>query len=59
MRGPDQHIFRWAEYAILETNHGKLSTSLHRLPIDFETLAQVSRASSLPDVEFWLSTWAI
>ena len=59
MRGPDQHIFRWAEYAILETNDGKLSISLHRLPIDFEALAQVSRASGLPDVEFWLSTWTI
>lgn len=58
MRGPNQHIFRWAEYAILEMMAGKLTTSLQRLPIDFEHLARTARASGLPDVEFWLSTWA-
>jgi len=59
MRGPDQHIFRWTEYAILEMKDGRLTISLHRLPIDFEYLAQIARASGLPDVEFWLSIWAV
>ena len=59
MRGPDQHVFRRAEYAILELNDGRLTTNLYRLPIDFEYLAQVARASGLPDVEFWLSTWSL
>jgi predicted phosphodiesterase len=59
MRGPNQHIFRWAEYAILEVEEdGRLTTHLHRRPIDFESLAQTARASGLPDIEFWLSTWS-
>jgi putative phosphoesterase len=57
MRGPNQRILRWAEYAILEIANGRFSASLHRLPIDFERMAQIARASGLPDVEFWLSTW--
>jgi predicted phosphodiesterase len=59
MRGPNQHYLRWAEYATLEIAEGKLTAGLHRLPIDFEYLAQIARASGLPDVEFWLSTWAV
>jgi len=59
MRGPNQHIFRWAEYAILEMKDRRVTVSLHRLPIDFEYLAQTARASGLPDVEFWLSTWSV
>lgn len=59
MRGPDQHIFRWAEYAIVDVDGDRLTTNLYRLPIDFEHLAQTARASGLPDVEFWLSTWSI
>jgi putative phosphoesterase len=59
MPGPNQRYLRWAEYAILEVNDGRLTTTLHRLPIDFEYLAQSARASSLPDVEFWLSNWSV
>lgn len=59
MRGPNQHYLRWAEYAILDMNDGRLTTSLYRLPIDFAHLAQTARASSLPDVEFWLSNWSV
>ena len=59
MRGPNQHYLRWAEYAILDVNEGRLTTSLYRLPIDFEHLSQIARASGLPDVEFWLSTWTM
>lgn len=59
MRGPNQHYLRWAEYATLEMTEGKLTAGLHRLPIDFEHLAQTARASGLPDTESWLSTWAV
>jgi len=58
MPGLNQHALRWAEYAILEIAAGKLTTQFCRVPIDFEHLAQTARASGLPDVEFWLSTWA-
>lgn len=56
--GPDQHILRRAEYGILDLRDGQLTAHLCRLPIDFEHLAQIARASGLPDVEFWLSAWA-
>jgi len=59
MRGQNQHYLRWAEYAILEMKEGSLAINLQRLPIDFEYLAQTARASSLPDVEFWLSNWSV
>jgi predicted phosphodiesterase len=57
--GQGQHYLRWAEYATLDVGDGRLTTNLHRLPIDFEHLAQTARASGLPDVEFWLSTWSV
>jgi predicted phosphodiesterase len=59
MRGPNQRVLRWAEYATLEITDGCISTSLRRVPIDFEYVAQIARASGLPDVEFWLSTWVV
>ncbi len=57
MSGPNQRAIRRAEYAIVDVADGRLTVNLHHLPIDFEHLARVSRASGLPDVEFWLSTW--
>jgi len=57
--GQDQHYLRWAEYAIVDVSDGRLATTLHRLPIDFEYMARTTRASGLPDVEFWLSTWSV
>ncbi len=57
--GPNQRIFPWAEYAIVEVTEEHLTTSLHRIPIHFEQLAQSARASGIPDVEFWLSTWVV
>lgn len=59
MRGPNQHAIHRAEYAIVDVTEGRLTINLHQLPIDFEYLARISRASGLPDVEFWLSTWTI
>jgi len=59
MRGQDQHAIRRAEYAIVELTDGRLTFDLYQLPIDFEQLAETSRASGMPDVEYWLSTWDI
>ena len=56
-RGPDQRVLRWAEYATLEIAGARCDASFHRLPIDFTHLAQAARASGMPDVEFWLSSW--
>jgi len=57
MTGPNQTAIRRAEYAIIDIADDGISFDLHQLPIDFDQLAQASRASGMPDVEFWLSTW--
>lgn len=58
-RGKNQRAFRRAEYAIADMTDGKLTFTLHRLPIDFEQLVETAHASGMPDVEFWLSTWSV
>ena len=58
-RGSEQHGLRRAEYAIVDMTASSLEISLHQLPIDFDHLAQIARASGLPDVELWLSTWSV
>lgn len=55
--GPDRRILQRAEYAIVDMTDGRLNIELRQLPIDFDQLAEISRASGMPDVEFWLSTW--
>ena len=55
--GTDRRIHRRAEYAVVDMTDGRLTVNLHRLPIDFDQLAETARASGLPDVEHWLSTW--
>jgi putative phosphoesterase len=55
--GTDRRIHRRAEYAVVEMSNGRLTVNLHRLPIDFDRLAETARASGLPDVDIWLSTW--
>ncbi|MEP7134594.1 MAG: metallophosphoesterase family protein [Chloroflexota bacterium] len=57
--GSEQHGLRRAEYAIVDITDDRLTVNLHQLPIDFDYLAQVARASGLPDVELWLSTWSV
>lgn len=55
--GQDMRALRRAEYAVIDRADGKLTINLHQLPIDFEKLTQIARASGLPNVDFWLSTW--
>ncbi len=56
-RGQEQRAIRRAEYAIVDMTDGKLAINLRQLPIDFEQLVKTARASGLPDVDFWISTW--
>lgn len=48
----------WAEYALLDVDRGRISVDLRRLPFEFSRLAQLARASGIPDVEYWLTMWA-
>jgi len=56
-RGENQHALRRAEYAIADMTDCKLAIDLRQLPIDFDKMVQTARASGLPDVDFWVSTW--
>jgi predicted phosphodiesterase len=58
--GPDlptnRHV-RWAEYGVLCIEHGRLSIELRRTPLDMDAVLQAGRSSSMPHVEWWMSTW--
>jgi putative phosphoesterase len=56
-RGPEPMALLRAEYAIVDMTDGKLTFDLYQLPIDFEQLTVTARASGMPDVDLWLSTW--
>lgn len=57
MRGAEQHAFRRTEYAIVDMTQGRLTFDMRRIPIDYGHLLKISRASGMPNVEFWLSAW--
>lgn len=57
IQGIDRRTHRRAEYATIDMTEGKLTVNLLRLPIDFEQLTETVRASGMPDVDIWLSSW--
>ena len=48
---------KWAEYAVLEAEHGSLSAAFHRVSYDITKLFQAARLSGMPHVEHWMSMW--
>ena len=57
INGTNRRAFHRAEYAIIDMMDGRLTVNLHRLPIDFNKLKEISLASGMPDARTWLSTW--
>ena len=57
--GGNMHALRWAEYAMIESTKTGFSVQLYRLPYDFDFLERISHSSGMPDVELWLSSWAL
>jgi len=55
--GQEMRAIRRTEYAIIDLTNGRLTFDMRQLPIDFEQMTGIARASSLPDVDFWISTW--
>lgn len=47
----------WAEYCIVGCSEGKLAVELRRAPLDVDALAEMVRASGMPDAERWASLW--
>ena len=55
--GTNRRVYPRAEYAIIDMTDGELTINLHRSPIDFDEVQKTARASSMPEVDAWLSTW--
>jgi putative phosphoesterase len=47
----------WAEYAIVSYSDGRLGVEFRRAPLDVESLAEMVRASGMPDAERWAGLW--
>lgn len=56
-RGAQVMATRWAEYAVLTVEEGRLAVELRRTPYDFEELRRVTLATGMPHAERWLSNW--
>ena len=48
----------WAEYAILNVQNDTFSVTHHRVPYAVAPLIVATRASGMPDVDWWLQFWA-
>jgi putative phosphoesterase len=47
----------WAEYCVVDYDDGRLRVELRRVPLDVESIAQMVRASGMPDAERWADLW--
>ena len=56
--GPGPKIMPWAEYAIINSDNGFVSTELRRVFVDVEKVKQAALASRMPEPTDWLSNWA-
>jgi predicted phosphodiesterase len=52
----NRHV-RWAEYAVLSVEQGRLSIDLRRTPLNRATLLEVGRRSGMPYLEWWIQKW--
>jgi predicted phosphodiesterase len=54
---PMNHNVRWAEYGVLNIQHGRLSIDLRRTPLDMAALFQQARRSNMPHLDWWIQKW--
>lgn len=48
---------RWAEYAVLEADSGRLNVELRRVPVDLDRTLEAARASGMPHLDWWAGRW--
>jgi hypothetical protein len=51
-------IARWAEYAVVTADAGRVSVDLRRTAYDVEALLHVCRESGVPHADWWIDCWA-
>ena len=49
----------WAEYAVVESDHGNLRVELRRTPFDVAALLRAARESGMPHADWWTADWDI
>jgi putative phosphoesterase len=47
----------WAEYAVIDARNGRLSIDLRRIPLDLPRMFAAARATTMPDLDWWLGLW--
>jgi putative phosphoesterase len=50
-------ISPWAEYAIVDSSHGRLSVDLRRTDFDVESLLALIKTSGMPHADWWAGLW--
>lgn len=50
-------ISPWAEYAIVDSDNGRLSVDLRRTAFDVDSLLGLIRTSGMPHADWWASLW--
>ena len=50
-------ISPWAEYAIVDSNNGRLSVDLRRTAFDVDSLLRLIRDSGMPHADWWAGLW--
>ena len=51
-------VARWAEYALVEFDGGRLRVDARRTEYDADALLRISLSSGMPHAEWWAGTWA-
>jgi predicted phosphodiesterase len=50
-------ISPWAEYAIVDSDNGRLSVDLRRTAFDVDSLLRLIRTSGMPHADWWAGLW--
>ena len=56
-RAPVMRISPWAEYAVVESEDGRLSVDLRRTAFDVDSFLELIRRSGVPHAGWWASLW--
>jgi hypothetical protein len=48
---------RWAEYAVVDWDDGRLGIAQRAVPLDLDAIAGAARGSGMPHLAWWLDGW--
>ena len=56
---PDNREVCWAEYGVLNVEHGRLSIDLRRTPLNVAAVLSAGTSSGMPHLEWWVQKWSL